>query len=122
MLASFVQEAHSYLHKSVASLETFQRDATQREVLEEALRYTHTIRAPRSWLGLPVLSHMALAEDLEEMVTGQRAMDTACSTWLQQTMDQLEHYLDDSLRRYAAAGTCRCGGAVFRRSRTYPKP
>jgi len=99
MLASFVQEAHSYLPQIRESLETFQRDATQREVLEEALRYTHTIKGASVMVGLPVLSHMAnYAEGtLEEMVTGQRAMDTACSTWLQQTMDQLEHYLDDLL-------------------------
>src|SRR2546428_5922852 len=99
MLAGFGQGAHSYLPQIRESLETFQRDATQREVLEEALRYTHTIKGASVMVGLPVLSHMAnYAEGtLEEMVTGQRAMDTACSTWLQQTMDQLEHYLDDLL-------------------------
>jgi purine-binding chemotaxis protein CheW len=50
-------------------------------------------------IGLPVLSHMAhhAEETLEEVVTGQRALDTTCSTWLQQTVDQLGHYLDGLL-------------------------
>jgi chemosensory pili system protein ChpA (sensor histidine kinase/response regulator) len=95
MLFGFVQEAHSYLPQIRESLETFQRDATQREVLEGALRSTHTIKGASAMVGLPVLSHLAnyAEETMEEVVTGQRAMDTACSTWLQQTMDQLEHYL-----------------------------
>jgi len=99
MLTGFVQEAHSYLPQIRESLETFQHDATQREVLEEALRYTHTIKGASAMVGLPVLSHMAnYAEGtLDEVVTGQHAMDTACSTWLQQMMDQLEHYLDGLL-------------------------
>jgi purine-binding chemotaxis protein CheW len=99
MLSGFVQEAHSYLPQIRESLETFQHDATQREVLEEALRSTHTIKGASAMVGLPVLSHIAnyVEGTLEEVVTGQRAMDTACSTWLQQTMDQLEHYLDGLL-------------------------
>ena len=99
MLAGFVREAHSYLPQIRESLETFQRDATQREVLEEALRYNHTIKGASAMVGLPVLSHMAnYAEGtLEEVVTGQRALDTVCNTWLQQTIEQLGHYLDSLL-------------------------
>ena len=99
MLTGFVREAHSYLPQIRESLETFQHDATQREVLEEALRYTHTIKGASAMVGLPVLSHMAnYAEGtLEEVVSGQHAMDTVCSTWLQQMIDQLEHYLDGLL-------------------------
>src|SRR5262249_53272645 len=99
MLTGFVQEAHSYLAQIRESLETFQHDATQCEVLEEALRSTHTITGAATMVGLPVLSHLAnyAEETLEEVVTGQCIMDTACNTWLQQTLDQLAHYLDGLL-------------------------
>ena len=59
MLAGFVREAHSYLPQIREGIETFQHDAPQREVLEEALRYTHTIKGASAMVGLPVLSHMA---------------------------------------------------------------
>src|SRR6266540_1274777 len=92
MLTGFVQEAHSYLPQIRESLETFQHDATQREVLEEALRYTHTIKGASAMVGLPVWRHMANHAEgsMGEVVTGQHAMDPACSTWLQLMVDEPE--------------------------------
>ena len=59
LLAGFVREAYSYIQQIHESLVQFQRDATQRKALEEAVRYTHTIKGAAAMVGLPVLSHIA---------------------------------------------------------------
>jgi purine-binding chemotaxis protein CheW len=99
MLNGFTREVHSYLPQIRKGIESLQTDAPQCEVLEEALRYVHTIKGAAAMLGLSALSHMAgyIEETFNEIITGQGQRDVACSVWLHYALDQLEQYLDSLL-------------------------
>ncbi|MBM3227213.1 MAG: hypothetical protein FJZ47_25890, partial [Candidatus Tectomicrobia bacterium] len=99
MLTGFVREAQSYLPQLREGVTQFQQDATQREALDEALRYAHTIKGAAAMVCLPVLSHLAyyVEATLEEVVSGQRPLDAPCHAWVYHVTEQLEQYLEHLL-------------------------
>lgn len=95
MLTGFVQEAQSYLPEIQEGLAQYHRDPTQRQGLEDAARHVHTIKGAAAMVGFTTLSQLAavLEELLDEVVDGQRPLDTAHATWFRDTVAQLAQYL-----------------------------
>lgn len=96
MLTGFVLEAQDYLPQLREQLTLFHQDATQREALEEAFRYAHTIKGASAMIGLSTLSRIAhyVETTLEAVVNDERPLDTACVSWVVQVTEQLHQYLD----------------------------
>jgi purine-binding chemotaxis protein CheW len=123
MLTGFVREAQDYLPQLRESITSFQQEPNQREALEEACRYAHTIKGASAMVGLPTLSHVAgyVETTLEEVVSGRRRFDTMCYTWVFRTADHIHQYLEGLL-----AGDMQQQGLVtevvqdFRRFRQLP--
>lgn len=99
MLTGFVREAQGYLPQLREQLASFHTDATQREALEEAFRYAHTIKGASAMMGLPTLSRIAyyVEATLEAVVNDTQVLDTACVTWIYAMSEHLHQYLETLL-------------------------
>lgn len=99
MLTGFVREAQDYLPQLRENLATFHQDATQREALEEAFRYAHTIKGASAMVGLPTLSRIAhyVETMLEEVVNDAQPLDAAGVSWVSQVTEQIHQYLETLL-------------------------
>jgi chemosensory pili system protein ChpA (sensor histidine kinase/response regulator) len=100
VLVGFIEEAKGYLPVIRERLGTLRSDPARLDAMEEAHRHTHTIKGASSMVGLAGLSHIAyyVEEVLEELAAGQLDMNDGASSFLRQTMDQIEGYLDGVLR------------------------
>ncbi len=99
VLVGFIEEASSYLPAIRAGLAAYQADPTAMDGLEQAYRHAHTIKGASSMVGLTGLSHVAyyIEEILEAIGAGQLIMAEETIIWLDQTLTQVEMYLDSAL-------------------------
>lgn len=96
VLLAFIEEAKSYLPIMLDSIENFKKDHSKTADLEEARRLFHLIKGSTSMIGYSSLSHIAyFAEDiLDEVSNGRIKLNQTLATLLQQTIFQIEVYLD----------------------------
>ncbi|KAF0227873.1 MAG: type IV pili sensor histidine kinase and response regulator, partial [bacterium] len=96
MLSAFVEEVKSYLPTMLDSIENFKKDPTRLADLDQAKRLFHLIKGSTSMVGYSSLSHMAyFAEDiLDKVAKGQAILNQNLVNLLQQTIFQIEVYLD----------------------------
>jgi chemosensory pili system protein ChpA (sensor histidine kinase/response regulator) len=99
VLAGFIDEARSYLPIILQRIDEFQTGTNQLMAMEEAHRYSHTIKGAASMIGLTGLSHIAyfLEETLEELASGKLVMSKQATTQLRRMVLQIEGYLDGLL-------------------------
>ncbi|MGE3541021.1 MAG: chemotaxis protein CheW [Candidatus Tectimicrobiota bacterium] len=99
ILAGFVRETRLYLPEIRQGLNQFYQDVTQREALDEALGYAHTIKGASLMVGFPALSQLAgcAEETLQQVAAGTRAIDPPCLTWCEHVLEQIEQYLEGLL-------------------------
>ena len=96
VLVGFIEEAKSYLPAIRQGFDAYRADPATIDELEQAHRYTHTIKGASSMVGLTGLSHIAyyVEESLEETGGGQLPADDKMAEWLNQALMLIEHYLD----------------------------
>ncbi|MBI4852761.1 MAG: Hpt domain-containing protein [Acidobacteria bacterium] len=96
MLLGFIEEVKSYLPTILDSIENFKKDPTKLDDLDQAKRLFHLIKGSTSMVGYSSLSHMAyFAEDiLDKVANGQAILSQNLVNLLQQTIFQIEVYLD----------------------------
>lgn len=96
IVLAFTEEVKSYLPIMLDSIENFKKDPTKLTDLEEAKRLFHLIKGSTSMIGYSSLSHIAyFAEDiLDEVSTGHITLNQNLANLLQQTIFQIEVYLD----------------------------
>ena len=99
VLTGFIEEVKAYLPEIWQGIQSYQADPTRLDGLEIAHRHTHTIKGASSMVGLSSLSHIAdyLEKTFEEIGAGQLALNDEMATWLRQTLDQIEGYLEGIL-------------------------
>ena len=99
VLTGFVEEAKGYLPVVQQSIKNYQADPRDLDDLELAYRHIHTIKGAASMVGLTGLSHVAyyLEETLKQIGAGQLAFNDETVAWLNQTLSQIEAYLDHSV-------------------------
>lgn len=99
VLIGFIEEAKSYLPIILQRIGEFRADTNQVSALEEAHRYTHTIKGAASMVGLAGLSHIAyyMEEILEEIAAGKLMMAEETVPQLNAMLTLIEGYLDGVL-------------------------
>jgi len=100
VLSGFIEEVKDYLPEIRQGIKSYQTDPTSLDGLEIAHRHTHTIKGASSMVGLTSLSHIAyyIEETLEEIGAGQVVFNDEMATWLRQTLNQIEVYLEGVLK------------------------
>jgi purine-binding chemotaxis protein CheW len=96
MLSGFSREVKSYLPSIREGIEHFQKDSSQNEVLEDTLRYIHTIKGASALMGLAALSQIAayIEDLLKEVMSNCTCLDEIHNQWLMFTIDQIDPYLE----------------------------
>ena len=99
ILIGFIEEAKSYLPAIAEGIDAFKADAAEMGGLEVAHRHVHTIKGASSMVGLTGLSHIAyqLEESLEEIGAGNIELDETAVSFLTQSINSIDLYLDGVL-------------------------
>ncbi len=96
LLAGFVAEVRGYLPRIREGIDAWRRGAPADEALEEAHRFTHSIKGAAAMIGLGVLSQIAnlLEEALEEAAGGGVASGGEAAAALGAGVAGIESYLE----------------------------
>lgn len=96
LLAGFVAEVRGYLPRIREGIDAWRRGAPADEALEEAHRFTHSIKGAAAMIGLGVLSQIAnlLEEALEEAASGGVASGGEAASALGAGVAGIESYLE----------------------------
>ena len=99
MLSGFSHEIRSYLPFIQEGIEKFKDDATQHGVLDDALRYIHTIKGASALMGLSALSQIAsyIEQVLDDIVSENNYLDNLSHEWLCLVIEKIDPYLDSLL-------------------------
>ena len=97
VVAGFIQEANGYLPDILQGIEDYLSNRTHVEKLEEAYRFTHTIKGASSMLGFTNLSEVAsrLENIMQDLGDGQLTVSKEIAMSLRQAAIQLADHLDD---------------------------
>ncbi|HWQ35024.1 MAG TPA: response regulator [Blastocatellia bacterium] len=97
VIAGFIQEANGYLPDILENIEDYLKNRSSVEKLEEAYRYTHTIRGAASMLGFAELSEVAgrLEAIMLELGGGQLTISRDTALKLRQEAVHLANQLDE---------------------------
>jgi chemosensory pili system protein ChpA (sensor histidine kinase/response regulator) len=102
VVAGFIQEANGYLPDILQNIEDYLSNRSSVEKLEEAYRYTHTIKGAASMLGFMSLSEVAgqLEEIMQDLGDGQLTVSRETAMRLRQAAIQLANQIDDLIGNY----------------------
>jgi chemosensory pili system protein ChpA (sensor histidine kinase/response regulator) len=124
LLAGFIAEVRGYLPRIRAGVDAWRGGAEAGAALEEAHRFTHSIKGAAAMVGLGVLSQIAnlLEEALEDAAAGDLEPGREAAGALGAAADQVEGYLD-GLAAGRPAERAHLGAAVtaLRRLRGLPE-